>query len=201
MIQSINKPQKVYIGSSMNLDGRKRTHFEQLKRNTHHNPILQAHFNKYGKEDLEFSVLESREYVGLMHLLAREQGWFIPYSFDGVGLPYFNVNKIAGSRLGTKNTEEQRKRQSDRQKGTVPWNKGKKNKVSEEVRKKMNEACKKPIFQYDLNMVFIKEWSSSIDAALALSIDSSSITKVLKNITRRTAGGFVWRYKFNKKVA
>ena len=50
----------------------------------------------------------------------------------------------------------------------------------------------KAIIQYDMNMNFIKEWPSIIDAEETLGI--KSISKVL-NLKRRSAGGFIWRFK------
>lgn len=50
----------------------------------------------------------------------------------------------------------------------------------------------KAIIQYDMNMNFIKEWPSITDAEETL--DIKSISKVL-NLKRRSAGGFIWRFK------
>lgn len=50
----------------------------------------------------------------------------------------------------------------------------------------------KAIIQYDMNMNFIKEWPSIIDAEETLGI--KSIGKVL-DLKKRSAGGFIWRYK------
>lgn len=50
----------------------------------------------------------------------------------------------------------------------------------------------KAIIQYDMSMNFIKEWPSITDAEETLGI--TSISKVL-NLKRRSAGGFIWRFK------
>ena len=50
----------------------------------------------------------------------------------------------------------------------------------------------KEIIQYDLNMNKIKEWGSITDASETLGI--TTIDKCL-NFKRKTAGGFIWRYK------
>lgn len=52
----------------------------------------------------------------------------------------------------------------------------------------------KPILQFDLDGNFIKEWNSQTDIQLKLNIYHSSISNVCRN-RRKTAGGFVWRYK------
>lgn len=43
-----------YIGQTVDINRRKRTHFGRLKNNTHENPKLQASWNKYGSENFEF---------------------------------------------------------------------------------------------------------------------------------------------------
>lgn len=48
---------KVYVGSAVNLEKRKRQHFQNLKGNYHYNVYLQAAFNKYGESAFEFAVL------------------------------------------------------------------------------------------------------------------------------------------------
>jgi group I intron endonuclease len=215
MIQSISKPERIYIGSSNNLFRRNKDHMVSLKNNSHYSPQLQNHVNKYGTEDLEFSVLESGDYFNKNHLLAREQGWYIPYNYQNTGLPYFNTAKIAGSQLGTKRSEESCEKIGKPHIGQVPWNKGKIGVYSKET---LNEMSKnmvgreawnkgmvysgvysvinyKPILQYDLNGIFIKGWDSTLTASQKLNINGSAICNCLKN-RNKTAGGFIWKYKF-----
>jgi len=49
---------KIYVGVSQNVYRRKRFHLSCLNRNKHHNSYLQSHVNKYGIDDLEWSILE-----------------------------------------------------------------------------------------------------------------------------------------------
>lgn len=49
---------KSYIGSSDNVEKRLNCHLSRLKRNVHHSAYLQAVYNKHGKENLEFSIIE-----------------------------------------------------------------------------------------------------------------------------------------------
>lgn len=48
----------VYVGSTQDLKGRKSKHLRMLKNNNHHSNYLQNAYNKYGKENFEFSVIE-----------------------------------------------------------------------------------------------------------------------------------------------
>ena len=49
---------KVYVGQTNNLKLRKQNHFADLKANIHHNHHLQNAWNKYGRKNFEFEVLE-----------------------------------------------------------------------------------------------------------------------------------------------
>jgi group I intron endonuclease len=94
-IYSKSKPERFYIGSSVNLKIRKTHHF--LKYNKHHSQKLQNHYNKYGKDDLVFEVLE---YVEKVNLDAVEQ-----FYIDELK-PYFNESLLVSLQ------------------GHIPWNKG-----------------------------------------------------------------------------
>lgn len=207
MIQSTSHPERVYIGSTSNLNHRKQLHLFDLRRNKHVSNKLQQHFNKYGETDLVFEVLESETYFNRNHLLSREQGWYIPYGYKNInGLPYFNNAPIAGSQLGIKRTEEQCRKNGDSRRGTH---------ASEETKDKMRKALsgrhlseehirkaaagrKKPLLQYDLNMNFIQEWPSAVDAAKFLHLHPATINGCCPPNSRyKTAGGFIWYYKYN----
>lgn len=87
---------KIYVGSARNLRKRCAEHFNTLHRNEHHNPKMQAAFNKYGPDAFLFEVLEL---VLLPELLtAREQYWF--EKLKPFGNKGFNLDRVAGSSLG-----------------------------------------------------------------------------------------------------
>jgi group I intron endonuclease len=89
MIQSKIKPERVYIGSSMNIHNRFNLHRNKLRKNLHHTPKLQHHYNKYGLDDLIFLTLESFKFISKEHLREREQ-----FYIDTIK-PWFNALKIA----------------------------------------------------------------------------------------------------------
>jgi group I intron endonuclease len=95
---------KVYIGSSINLDARRRNHFNDLKKNKHSNIKLQRAYNIHGQENFEFSVIE---YVESINLLQIEQ-WHID-TCDAVNSGY-NICKIAGNTLGKKHSKETKRK-------------------------------------------------------------------------------------------
>lgn len=96
-IQSICKPERYYIGSSVNINKRWGEHLRELKKNKHHSGKLQNHFNKYRQSDLRFFILSGCD---PMDLIQQEQFYIDSYK------PYFNIYSTAGSPLGYKHSEE-----------------------------------------------------------------------------------------------
>jgi len=151
---------KRYVGSAINYGSRITTHLSKLHLNKHHSILLQNHTNKYGIEDLQFSILEPVMFKE--DLISREQ-----YYIDTLK-PEFNICKIAGNTLGRKLSEEAKKKVSLANKGKIcsdetkrkmgAWQIGRKRpestiakmrkinlgkKVSEETKRKMSEAQKR----------------------------------------------------------
>ena len=118
-------------------------------------------------------------------------------------------DKLSKANIGKKHTEETKKKLSE-------INKGKK--IPDHVKKAVREAnmkriyppisgeqkikmtigrvkkLSKPVIQYDINMVFIKEWSSIKEAAIAVGKSPNNLSSCLSQKTE-TAGGFKWKYK------
>ena len=204
-IQSKVHPERIYIGSAVDIDDRWRCHLKKLRKNKHHSNKLQHHFNKYGITDLVFSIIalcskeELRPVNGIIWI---EQFFILAYKFKGTNRPYFNMVDFAGSSLGYKFTDKQRKRTSDGHrgisqseetkkkksdlfKGRLPWNTGK---SGYQTKKAI------PILQYDKQGNFIKEWRSIIEAEESFGKDSANVSRCLGK-RRPSAYGFVWEYK------
>jgi len=95
-IQSISK-KKRYIGSACHLKYRKQGHLYDLRKQEHDNMYLQKHYNKYGVNDLMFSIIE---FCSKENLIKREQYWINKLN------PEFNLSKTAGSNLGTRHSKK-----------------------------------------------------------------------------------------------
>ena len=130
-ITSKIKPERVYMGSAVNINKRWNTHLFDLRKNKHHSSKLQRHYNKYGEFDLVFSIIVTCEKE---ELIKEEQIFMYLYK------PYFNTCKIAGSTLGHKHSEESRRKMGVSGIGHIPWNKGLKNCYNEETIKKMGDS-------------------------------------------------------------
>lgn len=114
-IQSKTKPERIYIGSAVNIKHRWSQHLFDLRLNKHSSQKLQNHYNKYGENDLIFIITEL---CFPEFLTAREQHYINKLK------PYFNICKIAGSSLGIKRSEEYKRKISEANKGhkhTKEW--------------------------------------------------------------------------------
>ncbi len=121
-IQSLINTKRIYIGSAIDLKTRWRLHLNKLNNNDHHSIKLQNHYNKYGKDDLIFIIVEL---CFPEFLIIREQ-----YYLDQLN-PYFNICKKADSKLGIKLSEESCKNMSIAKKGHL---------TSKETRIKISKA-------------------------------------------------------------
>lgn len=114
-IQSKIKPERVYIGSAVNIQNRWFVHLCDLRKNKHGNSRLQNHYNKYGETDLVFSILTGCDKDALI----KNEQFFI----DSIN-PFFNICKSAGSPLGRKHSKETREKISKLKKGIPSKRKG-----------------------------------------------------------------------------
>lgn len=150
-IYTITAPSgRCYIGSTIDFSIRKKRHECDLSKGIHHNSILQAAYNKYGKDGLIFKPIL---YCEPKDLLMYEQ-----ICIDGLN-PEYNICKVAGhSMMGLKHSEETKQKISLANKGRIKSaetieklrlaNIGKKNslgcKRTSQTIKKIKEALSRP---------------------------------------------------------
>jgi group I intron endonuclease len=92
---------KRYIGSAIDIDKRFKEHRGALGRGKHHSVLLQRAWDKYGEAEFTFvTILECPPDLCLDY----EQRCFNGFK------PEYNICKTAGSRLGSKYTEEAKAR-------------------------------------------------------------------------------------------
>lgn len=100
-IESKLKPERIYIGSTININIRWNKHLTDLKKNRHHSIKLQNHYNKYGESDLRFSILVECEKENLLKI---EQEFIDSYK------PYLNICPIAGNCTGIHRSEKEKQK-------------------------------------------------------------------------------------------
>lgn len=141
-------------------------------------------------------------------------------SHTGKKLSTDHIEKISLANTGKKRTQAYKDLMSEKRTGFIQseetkkkiseikkeyfknndvYNKGKL--LDQEGRKKLSDAStsKRPVFQYDLEGNFIKEYISIKEASLETGIKANHICRVCKEI-RPTAGKFRWKYKINLEV-
>lgn len=107
---------RVYVGSAVDIERRWRGHRGSLSRGVHHNPALQASWQKHGPDAFSFSVLEVVSNPARDDILAAEQRWLDHYG-AGSRRETYNYLAVAGSHLGRKRSAETRQRLSNAQRG------------------------------------------------------------------------------------
>ena len=142
---------KYYIGSSNDIHKRWQYHKKDLTKGNHHSPYLQRSWNKHGKDNFDFLIVETN--IPESELLIVEQK-YIDASKEN---ECYNVSRIAGKveisdkLKGNKNgvghvvTEEMKQKICDAQKGKKCPQKGNNKrgkKFSLEHRQKLSESHK-----------------------------------------------------------
>lgn len=116
---------KKYIGSTFDLKDRYKDHIKFLRKNQHHSIKFQRAFNKYGKENFIFEVLEyvfqleneSKKNFKKRLVEDREQHYLDTILFASENNSKFhklgyNICRKTDSQLGIKRTKKQRKNRS-----------------------------------------------------------------------------------------
>ncbi len=102
---------KKYVGSALVIRQRWRDHVKSLNENKHHSRYLQRAWNKYGEENFTFSIIE---HCDRDIMLAREQYWID--KLEAFGKNGYNMCPVAGSALGVKRSEENKRKNSETKK-------------------------------------------------------------------------------------
>lgn len=93
-----------YVGSAVDIAARWRLHRHHLNNNKHHSIYLQRAWNKYGEVLFSFHILQIA--------IEKDERIEIEQKLIDELKPEYNLCKIAGTRLGTKWTEESKKKLS-----------------------------------------------------------------------------------------
>ena len=180
---------KIYIGQSLDIYKR----WEYYKRLAcKKQPKVYNSLVKYGSKNHMFEILEECDEILLDE---REIYWGNHYSV----LKENGLNLALGNRYGKYSEEVKQKMRKPKPKGFGEAHSLKMlgKKQSTEQIQKIAVAKYKPIFQYNLQGIFIQEWASGKKASISLKIDNGGINMVLKG-KRKTTGGFIFKYKENK---
>lgn len=138
---------KFYIGSSKNIEGRWYTHKKELNSGYHNNQHLQRAWNKYGKENFKFEVLE--EVADLDKIRERENYYIKSTNCCDHSIGY-NMLDDATIGIGVSHSLEVRQKISEACKGEKNGHYGRKHspetiKAMRDKRWGENYVCKKKL--------------------------------------------------------
>ena len=209
---------KKYIGQSVDVDGRWSKHQSCLNKDNHDNDYLQHSWDKYGKENFKFYILEYCEkdeldekeiyYMNLYNTMNREYGYNLKSGGQMTNQLSEEVrNKISESNKKVYENSDLRKTRSidalnqwanpEIKKKIMGENNGMYGKHhSEESRRKMSENKKGkpskrkiPVLCVELNRVF----QSMTDAANEIGCIASGISNVCRG-KQKTCAGYHWQF-------
>ncbi|WP_294892490.1 GIY-YIG nuclease family protein [Sulfuricurvum sp. MLSB] len=186
-IQSKIKPERIYIGSSVDVYSRWGVHLKRLK-NKKHQRKLQNHYNKYGKDDLEFFILCCCSELGLDKI---EQQYIDTLN------PWFNICPVAYSTRGTTQSIESNLKRSLALTGRPQKKRGKLSaelismrvkaragyRHSEETKQKMREAA---LNRTDKQVAWNKGIKTPDDVRDKLRISHLGITQSIETRRKRS---------------
>jgi group I intron endonuclease len=186
-IESRIKPERCYIGSSIDINNRWMSHLNTLRDNSHHNKKLQNHYNKYGVSDLLFSII--------LYGCKKDDLIFIEQVFLNTCKPWFNIRKIANSNLGLTHSIESKIMIGDSHRGRKYKPRSEETSIrfrailrksrmwyhpTKETIEKQRNSLYKPILYYDIYGNFIKEFPTVLAASKELLIPVQAIYYTLK---------------------
>lgn len=181
---------KIYIGSSSNINKRKTAHFSYLKRNNHPNKHLQNSYNKHGKNNFEFNILEI---CTIDDIIQKEQ-----YYIDKF-LPHYNKRIIAESNFGWRPSEEYIKKFSIKMTGEGNYFYGLKHSDESKLKMrlaKLGKPSKKSLFpgksisKYSLNMQFIENYKTLKECATKNNLPYKWFIETINNNPEYK--GYIW---------
>lgn len=212
---------KKYIGQSVDLEERWRKHISELNHNDHHNSYLQHSWNKYGKDNFNFYILEycnvdslndkERYYISLYNTIDRDIGYNL--TSGGQDCNFKSEDTIEKLSNSIKQSYENnpfliQKRKSDAidywsNSDNLQYHSGEMNGMygkhhTEEAKEKMRQARKASSnYNSKPRKVLCHELNKVFDSAKGagkeLNISGSNILNVCYG-KRKTCGGYHWSF-------
>jgi group I intron endonuclease len=201
---------KKYIGQSVDIENRWRHHKSELNSNTHFNDYLQKSWNKYGKNNFHFYVLEYCDtdqldklevyYIDIYETLNRDKGYNL--TSGGTDNKIYSDEtrtKISTSLKGHEVAIESRIKISENHADVSGQNNGMYGRHhSEEAKQRVSRANKGKISarRNRCNVYCVELEKVFDDATIAgqtLSLDSGAILKCCRG-ERKTCGNYHWKF-------
>lgn len=164
---------KVYIGSTSDFKRREKDHLHDLEANKHHSYHLQKSYNKYGKDNFIFEILEEIKRIENEDelkniLIKREQHWLDKIKSHNIEIGY-NISPTASISLGIKRTPEFKEKIRITSLGR---------KHTEESKLKCKTRCKLTTEEVIQIKTMLKNGEKQIDIANKFNVNSSVISNI-----------------------
>ena len=169
---------RIYVGSTNNLYGRKLNHVGKLRRNMHHSKTLQRFVNKYGIDKLRFEFICLTSNTTDIYKL--EEYWISLLN------PFYNSVKIPLQPGEHYVSQEIRNKIS---KGLTGFKRPKK---TQEHIDNHRKTIEKTVIQFAKDGSFIKLHESLTKASEETGISLTKISEC-RNNKRKSAGGYMWK--------
>lgn len=214
---------KCYIGQSVNLKSRIKSHKSMLKHNNEDNPLLRKATKKYGYEKFEIEIIKyckeeeldlyEQYYIDYYKSHKRENGYNI--ELGGSTHKHLSKEQIEkmkrnkkGKLIGKDNPFYGKHHTKETKERLSKIKKGNKNCVgrilSDETKQKIGEANKlqnaKAVECYNRNGDYIMEYRSISEACKTLNYKSSAAISQCCIGKRYTACNFQWKFKNDDKI-
>lgn len=180
-----------YVGKTTNVKRRFSAHISRSKRNKYHSATWINSLIKNGYKP----ILEVIEVANSDNWVERKKYWITYYRslFDLTNILEGGDGGSTFVRLGKKWTDKQHENNKIARTG-LKINQNDKNGLRKKGINDYWNRNKKPILQYSLEGVFIREWVSSVDCGKETGFNYNNINRSCKN-SNKTSHGFIWRYK------
>lgn len=209
----------VYVGSSFDVKTRFYRHLLRLRKKSHENKHLQYAFNKYGEESFKFTCIKIFYNISDKELRLQEQIYIDKINPKRL----YNLCPVAGSTKGKKHTQETKDKIRVSVIKTLEHTDKNKCKSfvsfagrthTQEAKDKIRSSLKgknvgkefknrqKPVLQIDISTgETINEFKTAKVAGEILDINHTHIYEVCSGAkSRKTAGGFIWKYKNSQGI-
>jgi group I intron endonuclease len=188
---------KTYVGKSINIEERFKSYqYEGRRKNQ---LKLNNSIKKYGLENHVFELLEEcsefdlnkREIYWIDKLDTVKNGLNLMYGGQGGKQSQEVKDKKSKTMTGRKASEETKQKMSQAKKNHPMYTDQWRQQIS---KANIGGTSSKPVLQFTLDGIFLKEWSSKAEASKALNINPFSISN--NTIGRnKSAGGYIWKNK------
>ena len=191
----------VYVGSSFDVKTRFYRHLLRLRKKSHENKHLQYAFNKYGEESFKFTCIKIFYNISDKELRLQEQTYIDKINPKRL----YNLCPVAGSTKSKKHTQETKDKISASLEGKTHLQETKdkiKNSLKGRNVGKEFKNRQKPVLQIDISTgETINEFKTAKVAEEILNIKRTHISEICRGSkSRKTAGGFIWKYKNSQGI-